>query len=131
MFAGSCVPEAEPIDPAGLTVERGGVRVPDDFLHEQYLLIEEEGKRVLISGCSHRGILNIADRFRPDVLIGGFHFFKQEPSSPKVLRAAEKLLSYPTVYYTGHCTGTEQFAVMKKRMADRLHALSTGTEIIL
>lgn len=129
LIAGSCLPEIQPIDPAGLTV--GPDRLPDPFFHEQYLLIEEAGKRVLFSGCSHRGILNIVDYFRPDVLIGGFHFFKQEPESPMVLGAAEKLLEYPTVYYTGHCTGTGQYAVMKKRMADRLFYLSTGTEIVL
>lgn len=131
LFSGSCVPEKEPIDTAGLTVERDGFRVPDSFLHEQYLLIEEEGKRILISGCSHRGILNIADHFQPDVLIGGFHFFKQMPDSPMVTEAAHRLLGYPCVYYTGHCTGTEQFAVMKKIMADRLHELSTGTVVTL
>ena len=36
----------------------------DDFLHEQYLVLEERGKRVLISGCAHNGILNILDRYR-------------------------------------------------------------------
>ncbi len=116
-----------PVDTAGLTVLRNGSFFPDDFSHEQYLLIEETGKRVLISGCSHKGILNIAQWFRPDVLIGGFHFFRQEPDSPMVVNAADTLLSYPTVYYTGHCTGLAQYDTMKKIMADRLHYLSTGT----
>ena len=119
------------VDTAGLTVLRNGVRVADDFSHEQYLLIREEDKSVLISGCSHKGILNIAHWFAPDVLIGGFHFFRELPDSPRVTEAAEKLLTYPTKYYTGHCTGLEQYAVMKKIMADRLQYLSTGTEIIL
>ena len=30
--------------------------LPDDFRHEQYLLIEENGRRILISGCSHNGL---------------------------------------------------------------------------
>ena len=41
-------------------------------------------------------------------------------------RTADALLSLPTTYYTGHCTGTEQFAALKARMGNRLHALSTG-----
>lgn len=118
-----------PLDTAGLTVLREGSLEPDDFDHEQYLLIEEQGKQVLISGCSHKGILNIASWFSPDVLIGGFHFFKQTPDSPMVLDAAKTLLKYPTTYYTGHCTGAEQFEAMKKIMADRLHNLSTGTVV--
>ena len=122
-----------PIDSAGLLAwEKGtGNCYPDDFLHEQYLCIEENGQRVLISGCSHKGILNITSWFRPDVLIGGFHYMRVDPQDPRLEASAKALLSYPTKYYTGHCTGAEQFAVMKKIMADRLHYLSTGTEIIL
>src|SRR5699024_10377974 len=58
----------------GLTVLRDGAFRPEDFCHEHYLLTREAGRRVLISGCSHKGILNIVDWFRPDVLVGGFHF---------------------------------------------------------
>lgn len=120
-----------PVDAAGLTVLRDGMRMPDDFSHEQYLLIQEDGKKVLISGCSHKGILNITEWFAPDVLVGGFHFFREQPDSQRITDAARKLLSYPAVYYTGHCTGLEQYAAMKKIMADRLHYLSTGSEITL
>ena len=114
-------------DSAGLTLEG----TPDTFLHEQYLLIEEAGKRILISGCSHKGILNIVSWFSPDVLIGGFHFMKMDPASPALDRAAETLLSYPTVYYTGHCTGQAQFDRLKTRMGSRLHVISTGSVIIM
>ena len=71
--------DCAPMDTAGLLVEEDGVRKPDDFRHEQYLLIEEAGKRILISGCSHKGIQNIMRWFAPDVLVGGFHFMKLEP----------------------------------------------------
>ena len=118
-----------PADPFGLTVAEDGVLVPDDFRHEQYLLIEEAEKTILISGCSHKGILNIVDWFRPDVLIGGFHFMKLDPagSGAAVLEtAAQQMLQYPTCYYTGHCTGEAQFQFLKDRMGDRLQNLSTG-----
>ncbi len=131
LFTGGSRKPAVPVDTAGLTVLRDGCFQPDDFSHEQYLLIEEDGKKVLLSGCSHKGILNIVHWFKPDVLIGGFHFFKLKPDSSQIAEAAQQLLSYPTVYYTGHCTGAEQYAAMKKIMADRLHYLSTGTEIFL
>ena len=121
--------KAVPLDSAGLTVCRQGICYPDDFLHEQYLLIEEAGKRVLISGCSHKGILNIAKWFSPDVLIGGFHYMRVDPRDPMLESAAKQLLTYPTEYYTGHCTGLEQYSVMKKIMADKLQSLSTGTVI--
>lgn len=119
-----------PEDPAGLTVLENGEFVPEDFRHEQYLLVEEEGKRILISGCSHKGILRIAEAFRPDVLIGGFHFMKVEEEA-FLRQAARKLAEYSTVYYTGHCTGRKQYAVMKRILGDRLHYLAAGSAVRL
>ena len=119
-----------PMDSAGLTVLEAGQLRPEDFRHEQYLLVEEGGRRILFSGCSHKGILQIMEHFRPDVLIGGFHFMKIEDEAV-LKQAAEALLRYPTTYYTGHCTGTRQFAILKERMGHRLHALSTGSCVIL
>lgn len=114
-------------DHAGLTVMEDGLPAPDDFRHEQYLLIRENGKRFLFSGCSHKGILNIVHWFRPDVLIGGFHFSKIAPDSPVLVRAAETLMEHDTVYYTGHCTGSAQYRRMKDIMGNRLSGLSTGS----
>lgn len=118
--------ETAPMDTAGLQMEENGVRKPDDFRHEQYLLLEERGKRILISGCSHKGILNIMAAFRPDIFIGGFHFMKIEDEK-KLEEAARKLLEYDTVYYTGHCTGQKQYHYLKTLMGDRLHYIATGT----
>jgi len=119
-----------PVEPYGLSMIDGDRQVPDDFRHEQYLLIEEAGKRILVSGCSHKGILNLVSWFRPDVLIGGFHFMKVDPvgSGTEFLRhAASVLMSYPTVYYTGHCTGDQQFDVLKAWMGDRLIGIHSGS----
>lgn len=115
-------------DPWGLTRKEGETFLPDAFLHEQYLQITEGNRRVLISGCSHKGIVNIAQHFAPDVLIGGFHLNKLE-NTATLQETARKLLASRTVYYTGHCTGEKQFAVMKEIMGDRLYNLSTGTVI--
>ena len=95
----SCNERTRPFDfgSANLHVMQNGVLMPEDFRHEQYLLIEEDGRRILISGCSHKGILNIMEWFRPDVLI-----------------------------YTCHCTGTEQYAFMRGTM-QRLHYISAGS----
>ena len=108
----------------GLNMVKDGRFLPDDFRHEQYLLAEENGKRILFSGCSHKGILNIEDWFRPDVLIGGFHFSKL-PADDTLAGYARKLDFYETAYYTCHCTGEPQYAFMKKNMRN-LHYISTG-----
>lgn len=112
-----------------LTKKVGEKFLPDDFRHEHYLLIEEDGKRVLISGCSHKGILNIVEWFAPDLLVGGFHFSKL-PLDNALATAARKLNSFPTEYFTCHCTGVEQYAFMKKYMP-RLHYLSSGQNIVI
>lgn len=126
----TCRPGPYPVKPFDLTVRQKGRFLPEDFRHEQYLVVEEQGKRICFSGCSHRGILNIAARFRPDVLVGGFHFMKLEDRAA-LEEAAEILLGYPCLYYTGHCTGEGQFAFLKVMMGDRLQMLSTGKEIRL
>lgn len=111
----------------GLNKKTGDTFVPDDFLHEQYLYMEEDGKKILISGCSHKGILNIAEWFQPDVLVGGFHFSKL-PLDETLKAYAEILDKFDTMYYTCHCTGMEQYRFMKKYMK-RLFYLAVGDSI--
>ena len=108
----------------GLNTKENGAIVPDDFRHEHYLLIEENGRRVLISGCSHKGIVNIESWFKPDVLIGGFHLSKLELGD-RLKMIAQRLETYGTTYYTCHCTGAEQYGFMKRYM-DRLNYISAG-----
>lgn len=122
--------DVPPADTSGLKVLEEGQLRPEDFRHEQYLLIEEKGRRILISGCSHKGILNIMEAFQPDILIGGFHFMKVE-AAEWLKAAAEELLRYPAVYYTGHCTGQRQFAILKEVMGERLHYLAAGSVLEL
>ena len=112
---------------SGLTEKIGDSYIPDDFRHEQYLLIKENGKRVLISGCSHKGILDITNWFSPDVLIGGFHYSKLALDD-YLVNAAKELTSYKTEFYTCHCTGCEQFEFMRKYLTS-LHYLSCGQSI--
>jgi len=111
----------------GLTMMKNGSKVPDVFLHEQYLLIVENSKHILISGCSHKGVLNLMEWFKPDVLIGGFHFMKL-PLDDALQSYAGKLKEYDTEYYTCHCTGAEQYDYMKRYM-DRLHYIGVGDKL--
>lgn len=117
------------IESGGLNRKENGILVPDDFRHEQYLLITEDHKDVLISGCSHKGIMNISQWFRPSVIVGGFHFSKL-PLDDKLKEYATLLRSTGTDFYTCHCTGQEQFEYMKKYM-DNLYYLSTAQTIEL
>lgn len=119
-----------PIDSAGLTEKKeDGLFVPDEFLHEQYLTITDKDRKIVLSGCSHKGVLNIMNWLRPDIFVGGFHFMDEDVSSGKNERldkAAEILSGYDTDYYTCHCTGYDQYKYLKERMGDRLHYIAAG-----
>lgn len=123
---------AYPTDSAGLTEKCRDGFIPDSFRHEQYLIIREEGIKVVLSGCSHKGILNIMHWLEPDVLAGGFHFMKKELSSDGnafLNKASETLLGYNTMYYTCHCTGYLQYMYLKERMGAKLRYLAGGEKV--
>lgn len=117
----------------GLMQLQNGTFVPDYFNHEHYLLIQENDKKILISGCSHKGILNIVEWFKPDFLIGGFHFKSLDVENPcqklELESYAKKLASYNTKYFTCHCTGTQQFEILKSIMKEKVEYISTGDVI--
>ena len=133
LYPGRMVTTPRKVESWGLNVDMGGRLMPDLFLHEQYLLVEEKGRRILFSGCSHRGIVNIARHFRPDVLVGGFHFKKldAEKDRPILEQSARELLDLPTRYYTCHCTGTAQYDFLKTLMGDRIGYLAAGSRLTL
>ena len=124
-----------------LLVRAGDGYARDDFRHEHFLVITSEGKRVLMSGCAHNGMLNIMETFEkklggaPDFVISGFHMMKATEYTADEVRdikeTAEKLMEYDTLYYTCHCTGIPAFDIMKGIMGDRLKYVHTGDEIII
>lgn len=124
-----------PTNTDGLTQLKDGIFFPEDFSHEHYLLIEENNKKILISGCSHKGILNITEWFKPDILIGGFHLKSLDIENQNDIKTlqnlGEKLASYNTTFYTCHCTGESQFDVLKDIMKEKLFYLGTGDTVIL
>ena len=129
LYPGRLVTTPRKVESYGLKVRIGHLWMPDTFLHEQYLMLEENGRKILFSGCSHRGIVNIAQHFQPDILIGGFHFKKLDPEKDQAIlrESAQALLDLPTRYYTCHCTGTQQYQVLKSIMGDRIDYLSAGS----
>ncbi len=118
-----------PLSDGGLLEKTEDGFVPDHFRHEIYLMIRDGKRRIVLSGCSHKGILNIVSFLRPDVCIGGFHFMKQEISTdgnPLLDQTADLLSRLDSEYYTCHCTGREQYAYLKARMGEKLHYISAG-----
>ncbi|MEG0797287.1 MAG: MBL fold metallo-hydrolase [Acidaminococcaceae bacterium] len=110
--------------------------VPDAFAHEQNLSIKQGTQTILITGCSHTGIINILERFEQHthhtaaVVIGGFHLYnpglKQTEPLALIATIAQELALRPTQYYTCHCTGQEAFAQLQARLGSQLQYLATG-----
>lgn len=134
---------AEKLRPSGnrtlLMRQSGQTPVPDDFAHEQNLIVRENGKLLLVAGCAHCGIVNILERFHtlegryPDLAVGGFHL--SNPSSgqsedPAVVKEIGAFLQGTgSMYATCHCTGQESFQILKEILGDKLVYLSAGVKI--
>ena len=113
----------------------------DDFRHEQNLAITEGDKRVLISGCSHNGIVNILDEYQalfhrfPDVVAGGFHTAGKddfdENATQQIREMAQALKETGAVFYTCHCTGEKPYQILKAELGADIHYLSTGDQILI
>lgn len=120
-----------------LLERRGGALEPDRFLHEQSLLVEEEGRRTLVSGCSHGGILNLMDEAEAiagaplDAVVGGFHLMDPSGGTVEdegVTRAlAAELAARRASYLTFHCTGTDAFAILRDELGGRVRYLHVGS----
>ena len=122
-----------------LLVREGDDYRRDDFIHEHFLVIHENGQSVLMSGCAHNGILSILDAYMekyqkaPNLVISGFHLMKKtdyrDNEIEEITAIAEELKKYPTRFITCHCTGTTAFEVMKQVMGDRLAYVHSGEEV--
>ena len=113
---------------------------PDPFLHEMVMLVEEQGKLLLLGGCAHRGIVNILEYAKsvlgryPDVVVSGFHLAaggsgKCMADDEYLDALSQKLLATGAMFYSCHCTGPEALSRLQTRMPGSLHALSTGMTI--
>ena len=126
---------------ATLLMKHGDDFVPDDFAHEQNLVIRSSGKTMLVAGCAHKGIVNIVDACKdrlgqfPDYVVGGFHLSgsrENRSEAPDVVDAiGEYLASTPSQYFTCHCTGMESFQRLKRILGEKIRYLPTGDRITI
>ncbi len=132
-------------DNNGLYKMKNGKMVRDDFDHELLMILEEKDKIIIISGCSHQGILNMIEtacnlfpQKHIKAIIGGFHliypteFSQKKDYSTHIKKIGEKIAEYPVeMIYTGHCTSEKSYNILKEVLKDRLNYAYTGTVIYL
>jgi 7,8-dihydropterin-6-yl-methyl-4-(beta-D-ribofuranosyl)aminobenzene 5'-phosphate synthase len=122
----------------------GADYVHDDFKHELAILIKDNGNNHLVTGCAHSGITNMIESSMKKnnikqitSLIGGFHLVNPgtrklgEPEE-NVVDLAHKLNSYKIEkVITGHCTGTDGFAILKDNYNGKILNMTTGFKIAI
>ena len=122
-----------------LLIKKDGEFERDGFGHEHFLVIREEGKSVLLSGCAHNGILSILDAYiekfgvAPDLVVSGFHLMKKteynESEIEEIKDIAKELKKYPSRFVTCHCTSVPAYEIMKPVLGEQLEYVHSGEEI--
>ncbi len=114
----------------------------DDFAHEQNLIIREGDNIVLFAGCAHCGIVNIIEKEKeivgklPSYVFAGMHLVKSGLDANAehlfIESLAMSLNSFANIhYYTMHCTGMEQYSILKEYLVDKIDYFSCGESIII
>lgn len=109
--------------------------VPDNFSHEQSLVLDTDKGLVIINCCSHGGAVNVIKEVSatfPDKhvygLIGGFHLFNKPKK--EIISVAEEIMNTGIDFVcTGHCTKDRAYNIMKSILGDRLVQLRVGLEM--
>ncbi len=123
-----------------LLVQRGDLLVADGFDHELTMVLHDDDGMVVVTGCSHSGVLNMIDaaieRFpgkRLKAVVGGFHLIGLPTADSMALSRSEvedigreirARCDGPIL--TGHCTGHKAFDVLEGVLGDQLHHLTIG-----
>jgi 7,8-dihydropterin-6-yl-methyl-4-(beta-D-ribofuranosyl)aminobenzene 5'-phosphate synthase len=128
----------EPGMPNQFTRIAGGDWEPDPMVWDDQCLVVNVRDRglVIISGCSHAGVVNILNHVRKLTgiqrihgLIGGLHL-----SSPIMAAAIAPTVDAivdmrPDVLVPGHCTGFPAAALLASRLPEAFITTSIGTRI--
>ena len=109
--------------------------IPDDFSHEQSLVLDTAKGLLIINSCSHGGVVNIINEVRstfPDKevygIIGGFHLFRKTEDQVHKTGAHIRETGIEDVC-TGHCTGESAYKRLKEELGDSLEQLHVGLTI--
>ena len=96
--------------------------IPDDFSHEQSLIVKLDGGIAVFSSCSHCGpdvVIAEAQAFMPNehirALVGGFHLYETPDEEVRALAGRLKAAGIEHIY-TGHCTGDRALATLREEL---------------
>jgi 7,8-dihydropterin-6-yl-methyl-4-(beta-D-ribofuranosyl)aminobenzene 5'-phosphate synthase len=117
-------------------------RVVTDAMRDDLSLIGRVRDKglVIITGCSHAGIVNIARQAikltgteKLHGIIGGFHLIESTgPADVRIKKTVQELAKLgPDWICAGHCTGFRAQVELYKKFKDRFVALHTGMVVAI
>ncbi|MCC8014227.1 MAG: MBL fold metallo-hydrolase [Eubacterium sp.] len=115
--------------------------LPDDFAHEQSLVIDSKKGLVVFNSCSHAGAANIIKEAKAAfgqkpiyAYVGGLHMKGKKDGKEICAFSEDEINCLCSAFinegvkkiYTGHCTGVLGFEKLKSRLGERIQKLTTG-----
>lgn len=100
-------------------------------VHEQALIIESAKGLVIITGCSHPGIITMIEKSREAVsgdlylVAGGFHLMRHSADQVKEIIGRMRDMGVRKCG-ASHCTGDAAIALFREEFGDEYVALGTG-----
>jgi len=109
--------------------------VQDEMEEELSLIVNLGGKLIVISGCSHRGIVNIVKNSisltgitKVKAIVGGLHLITA--SEKRISRTVEELSKLGVEeFFIGHCTGDKAIRQFKSVFGDAVRRTKSGMVI--
>ena len=103
---------------------------------EQGLVVKTENGGILITGCSHPGIVEMVAKSENELgieihtVVGGLHLLDKSPQETEKIAADLKGMGVRQICAT-HCTGDRSIAVLKTSFGNGYIPGGTGKEIII
>ncbi len=112
--------------------------MPADFdssFTEQSLVVRTARGLIVVTGCSHPGIVKIVRRSpqvapgKPRVVLGGFHLARYSDGEVRTIIRELKGMGVERCG-AGHCTGERAIALFREAFADRFLSLGAGAVLV-
>ncbi|MDY5730819.1 MAG: MBL fold metallo-hydrolase [Eubacteriales bacterium] len=132
-FTGNDRQTVNSIREIGYTAKSNGLMEPDDFHHELYVVIGDGKKKIVVSGCTHKGINNVLYWARHEnisAFIGGIRFgnlsFEVPKQAAQLQQAVADLKRYNVKYFAMHCRADSIYRHLEQELTDKFYRVTVG-----
>lgn len=121
-----------------LTTLSTGIEKNDDFNHELSLVIKTCNGLIIMSPCSHNGVINIIESAKiftgennVNAFIGGMHLVDSDNLENEVEELVHLIRDQysNTMFYTGHCTCDKAISILRNE--PNIQSFHTGMTITI